>query len=265
MMGLRMRRCAVQNGLGVSRGRVLGSVTGLLKRHEQKGLIGSVFSASRGQALNGTLGVNRLFHRGAVMGFHSDGVHREGGNKTSSYGTSLFGRHQFDTNKVVKDLEHNGFTPQQAEAMQRVINGVLQESLAEVRDLTVTNAKFEEFLFKQEAALDSLKKDMQILEKSEFNLLKYETENVKSGLKILNDQLRDEVAKLKAGVRLDLSLEKSRVSEMSTLHNQAVKDTKNKIDTEIAGVKTLLESIKLESLRFTLEAFSCDSLVRFEE
>eukprot|EP00126_Sphaerothecum_destruens_P009013 Sdes_comp20404_c0_seq6m14415 len=91
---------------------------------------------------------------------------------------------------------------------------------------------------------------MQILEKSEFNLLKYETENVKAGLIKLSDQLKDEIAKMKAGVRLDMSLEKSRVSEMSTIQGQLIKDTSNKIDTEIAGIRTQMESVKLDSLKY---------------
>eukprot|EP00126_Sphaerothecum_destruens_P009011 Sdes_comp20404_c0_seq5m14414 len=129
----------------------------------------------------------------------------------------LFSHHQFDTLKVVKDLEAEGFTASQSQAVVKALNSVLQESLLGIRDSIVTKNAFESHLLKQAASLDSLRKDMQILEKSEFNLLKYETENVKAGLIKLSDQLKDEIAKMKAGVRLDMSLEKSRVRLESLL------------------------------------------------
>ncbi|CAJ0939848.1 unnamed protein product [Ranitomeya imitator] len=60
----------------------------------------------------------------------------------------------------------------------------------------------------------STKKDMIILEKSEFSALRTENERLKSELEQLKKQSIDEITKVRANNKLDFNLEKSRVKEM---------------------------------------------------
>ncbi|KAG8571823.1 hypothetical protein GDO81_011791 [Engystomops pustulosus] len=122
----------------------------------------------------------------------------------------------------------------------------------------------------------SAKKDMIILEKSEFSALRTENEKLKSELEQLKKQLTDEITKARANNKLDFNLEKSRVKEMYTdnerkllelrteiveMHSQqdrAQTQTKRKIDTEVAGLKTMLESHKLDSIKYLAgSVFTC--------
>uniref|UniRef100_A0A8C0MPK2 Mitochondrial calcium uniporter regulator 1 n=1 Tax=Canis lupus familiaris TaxID=9615 RepID=A0A8C0MPK2_CANLF len=122
----------------------------------------------------------------------------------------------------------------------------------------------------------NVKKDMIILEKSEFSALRAENEKINVELHRLKQQIMDEVIKVRTDTKLDFNLEKSRVkelyslnerkllemrTEMMALHAQqdrAVTQTDRKIDTEVAGLKTMLESHKLDNIKYLAgSVFTC--------
>ncbi|XP_025064211.1 mitochondrial calcium uniporter regulator 1 isoform X1 [Alligator sinensis] len=124
--------------------------------------------------------------------------------------------------------------------------------------------------------IGGVKKDMVILEKSEFSALRAENEKIKLELQQLKKQVMDEVTKLRTDNKLDLNLEKSRVKELYSLNekkllemrseivelhaqqDRAVTQTDRKIDTEVAGLKTMLESHKLDNIKYLAgSVFTC--------
>ncbi|KAA0723520.1 Mitochondrial calcium uniporter regulator 1 [Triplophysa tibetana] len=121
---------------------------------------------------------------------------------------------------------------------------------------------------------------MIILEKSEFSTLLAENEKIKAELLQLKTQLVDVMNKKRADTILDLSIEKSRVKEMSAEYQRTLLETKNelmemhseqdrhltqtnmKIDTEVAGLKTMLEAHKLDSIKYLAGSiFTCLTVV----
>uniref|UniRef100_A0A2D4MY35 Coiled-coil domain-containing protein 90B, mitochondrial n=1 Tax=Micrurus spixii TaxID=129469 RepID=A0A2D4MY35_9SAUR len=124
--------------------------------------------------------------------------------------------------------------------------------------------------------LDSIRKDMVILEKSEFANLRAENEKMKIELDQVKQQLMNETNQIKAENKLDINLEKSRVIDMFTdqerklmeasteFHkkdsstNSSLTEVNNKIEAEIAALKTLMESNKLETIRYlAASVFTC--------
>ncbi|KAM5322499.1 mitochondrial calcium uniporter regulator 1 isoform 1-T1 [Glossophaga mutica] len=157
---------------------------------------------------------------------------------TSSGSKKLY----FDTHALVCLLEENGFTTQQAE--------IIVSSLVKIT----------------EANMDIIYKDMvtKMQQKVKLELLR------------LKQQVMDEVVKVRTDSKLDFNLEKSRVkelyslnerkllemrTEMVALHAQqdrAVTQTDRKIDTEVAGLKTMLESHKLDNIKYLAgSVFTC--------
>ncbi|XP_075584131.1 coiled-coil domain-containing protein 90B, mitochondrial isoform X6 [Pelecanus crispus] len=132
----------------------------------------------------------------------------------------------------------------------------------------VTQAQQEITLQQIMAHLDSIRKDMVILEKSEFANLRAENEKMKIELDQVKQQLMNETGKIRADSKLDINLERSRVTDMFTdqerklmeatteFHkkdsstNSLISEISNKIDTEIASLKTLMESNKLDTIRY---------------
>ncbi|XP_036751340.1 coiled-coil domain-containing protein 90B, mitochondrial isoform X5 [Manis pentadactyla] len=140
----------------------------------------------------------------------------------------------------------------------------------------VTQAQQEITVQQLMAHLDSIRKDMVILEKSEFANLRAENQKMKIELEQVKQQLINETSRIRADNKLDINLERSRVSDMFTDQEKKLmeatteftkKDTKtesiisetsNKIDTEIASLKTLMESNKLETIRYlAASVFTC--------
>ncbi|XP_019399287.1 PREDICTED: mitochondrial calcium uniporter regulator 1 isoform X4 [Crocodylus porosus] len=160
------------------------------------------------------------------------------GNFSLSGSKKLF----FDTHALVRLLEENGFTTLQSE--------IIVSALVKITD---TN-------------LELIYKDM---------VTKVQ-QKIKLELQQLKKQVMDEVTKLRTDNKLDLNLEKSRVKELYSLNerkllemrseivelhaqqDRALTQTDRKIDTEVAGLKTMLESHKLDNIKYLAgSVFTC--------
>ncbi|XP_057252694.1 coiled-coil domain-containing protein 90B, mitochondrial isoform X2 [Pezoporus wallicus] len=174
----------------------------------------------------------------------------------------------FDTHALVQDLEAHGFGKEQAETILRALVNLSNVSLDTVYKDMVTQTQQEITLKQIMAHLDSIRKDMVILEKSEFANLRAENEKMKIELDQVKQQLLNETGKIRTDSKLDINLERSRVTDMFTdqerklmevtteFHkkdastNSVISEISNKIDTEIASLKTLMESNKLDTIRY---------------
>ncbi|XP_066031746.1 LOW QUALITY PROTEIN: coiled-coil domain-containing protein 90B, mitochondrial [Chamaea fasciata] len=182
----------------------------------------------------------------------------------------------FDTHALVQDLEAHGFGKEQAQTIVSALVTLSNVSLDTVYKDMVTQAQQEITLQQIMAHLDSIRKDMVILEKSEFANLRAENEKMKIELDQVKQQLMTETGKIRADSKLDINLERSRVTDMFTdqerklmeatteFHkkdantNSIISEISNKIDTEIASLKTLMESNKLDTIRYlAASVFTC--------
>ncbi|XP_032717486.1 mitochondrial calcium uniporter regulator 1 isoform X2 [Lontra canadensis] len=182
----------------------------------------------------------------------------------------------FDTHALVCLLEENGFTTQQAEITISALVKITDANMDIVYKDMVTKMQQEITVQQIMSQIANVKKDMIILEKSEFSALRAENEKINVELHRLKQQIMDEVVKVRTDTKLDFNLEKSRVkelyslnerkllemrTEMVALHAQqdrAVTQTDRKIDTEVAGLKTMLESHKLDNIKYLAgSVFTC--------
>nr|XP_056714821.1 coiled-coil domain-containing protein 90B, mitochondrial [Euleptes europaea] len=182
----------------------------------------------------------------------------------------------FDTHSLVRDLEAHGFAKEQAQTIVSALMALSTVSLDTVYKDMVTQAQQEITLQQIMAHLDSIRKDMVILEKSEFANLRTENEKMKIELDQVKQQLMNETSRIRADNKLDINLERSRVTDMFTDQekklmeatteflkkdsstNKAVTEVRNKIDSEIAALKTLMESNKLDTIRYlAASVFTC--------
>ncbi|XP_066502805.1 coiled-coil domain-containing protein 90B, mitochondrial [Hoplias malabaricus] len=182
----------------------------------------------------------------------------------------------FDSHALVKELESNGFEKKQAEMIVTALVTLTTANMDIVYRDMVTGAHQEIALQQIMAHLDSIRKDMVILEKSEFANLRSENAKMKTEIEQIKNRLIEESQKIQANAKLDINLERSRVTDMFTeqekklmevntefhkknaeIESSAVETTK-KIDIEVASLKTLLESLKLQTVRYLAACiFSC--------
>ncbi|XP_078259255.1 coiled-coil domain-containing protein 90B, mitochondrial-like [Rhinoraja longicauda] len=182
----------------------------------------------------------------------------------------------FDTHALVLELQNNGFPKEQAEAIVTLMANLTSANMESAHKELVTKAQQEITLQQIMAHLDSIRKDMVILEKSEFSSLRMENEKIKIELEHVKQQLTDEVTKIRNDTKLDMNLEKSRImdsfreqekqlmtsknefTELNSDTDRAITETNKKIDTDVASLKTMLESLKLETMRYlAASVFTC--------
>ncbi|PNJ51003.1 CCDC90B isoform 13 [Pongo abelii] len=123
----------------------------------------------------------------------------------------------FDTHALVQDLETHGFDKSQAETIVSALTTLSNVSLDTIYKEMVTQAQQEITVQQLMAHLDSIRKDMVILEKSEFANLRAENEKMKIELDQIKQQLMHETSRIRADNKLDINLERSRVTDMVIL------------------------------------------------
>ncbi|XP_075349901.1 mitochondrial calcium uniporter regulator 1 isoform X2 [Mycteria americana] len=120
----------------------------------------------------------------------------------------------FDTHALVCLLEENGFTTQQSEVIVSALVKIMNTNLDMIYKDMVTKVQQEIALQQVMSHIGGVKKDMIILEKSEFSALRSENEKIKLELQQIKKQVMDEITKVRADNKLNLNLEKSRVKEL---------------------------------------------------
>lgn len=175
----------------------------------------------------------------------------------------LASEQHFDTFGFVQRLEAEGFNNSQSEAIMRALAEVIEESMENLKKNVVTKAEQEKVrcnswwrcmlmcqsLYVQKVDFTQLKSELQLLEKNDFTLMKAEHERLLAEVEKLRQKLREEVTRTQAGVRLDLNLEKGRMRDESSVLELKIKETDTKIESEIAGLRTQIETMKSQTLQ----------------
>ncbi|KAH3771253.1 hypothetical protein DPMN_172566 [Dreissena polymorpha] len=84
------------------------------------------------------------------------------------------------------------------------------------------------------AQISAVQKDMIILEKSEFTMIRNETEKQGIHIKQLEGKLTDTIKRLEGQVKLDINLERSRATEAHALNEKNLQSLHNKIEVLMA-------------------------------
>ncbi|KAJ8277056.1 hypothetical protein GJAV_G00070980 [Gymnothorax javanicus] len=186
----------------------------------------------------------------------------------------------FDTHAVVCLLEDNGFSTQQAEVFVNALVRITHSNMDVIYKDMVTKAQQEAMLQRVMSQIAAVKNDMIFQEKSEFSALLTENEKVKMEVLQLKMQLAEVMSRVRADNLLDMNMEKSRMTEMkaeserrlleirtdmmemNAEHERHLTQTNMKIDTEMAGLKTMLESHKLDTIKYLAgSVFTCLTVV----
>ncbi|XP_077361552.1 coiled-coil domain-containing protein 90B, mitochondrial [Festucalex cinctus] len=182
----------------------------------------------------------------------------------------------FDSHAMVSELASSGLDKRQAELIVSALVTLATANMDIVYKDMVTKSHQEIALQQIMAHLDAIRKDMVILEKSDFANLRSENIKMKRELEQLQNQLKEESEKVRAETKLDINLERSRVSDMFTEQDRKLMEantefhqkraelehdnmeTSKKMDLRVASLKTVLESLKLETIRYlAATVFSC--------
>jgi uncharacterized protein YqcC (DUF446 family) len=178
----------------------------------------------------------------------------------------------FDTLALSENLQQAGFTPSQAKCIVGAFVQITSAQMDFINKNMITKPQQEILLQQILAQIASVKKDMVILEKSEFSSLKHEYEQQNSEIQEVRRHFQDELLKIKAGVQLDLNLEKSRAKDahaenekilsklsnridiISTEHDKHISGLDSKIGKEIAQLLATYERYRNDVMKYSAGA-----------
>ncbi|XP_063971309.1 mitochondrial calcium uniporter regulator 1-like [Lytechinus pictus] len=160
------------------------------------------------------------------------------------------GRIFIDTHTAVKAMEKSGLTVEQAECLTGILMNIMEKSTELNHKELVTKQQQEMVIQQVMSRIASVKKDMVILEKSEFSALRSENEKLAIEVNQLRQQLADEIQKLANTVKLDINLERSRSIEMSAGQEQELEKVTQRIRTEVANMTAKLEATKTDMIKY---------------
>lgn len=158
---------------------------------------------------------------------------------------------KFNTQLFIEDIMKNGkFTEEQA----RVASNIIADSINDGIELYASNLISREILnkmsYKQKVDFAKLKGELQMIDRSDFNSIKNENERLRSELEKMRIKFKEEINKSLSSVRLDLSLEKGRIREESSIYDLKIKETDTRINQEIYNLKVQIDSVKTTVLQW---------------
>jgi hypothetical protein len=99
--------------------------------------------------------------------------------------------------------------------------------------------------YTQQVDFAQIKSELQLMEKNDLAMIKAENDRLVTDIEKLKQRLREEITRTQAGVRLDLNLEKGRMREESSGQELKIKEVDTRIEQEIAGLRTTIQSSKV--------------------
>ncbi|KAE8224714.1 hypothetical protein CF326_g7985 [Tilletia indica] len=169
---------------------------------------------------------------------------------SSHFHSSAIRPYHFDTHHFVRRLQESGMERPHAEALVEALADVIDESIRNLSEGMVAREEGEKWRYTQKVDFARLKSEIQLLERNDFVLMKTENERLMADVEKLKQRLREEITRTTAGVRLDLNLEKGRIRDESSVHALKIKEVDTRIETEIAGLRTSIQSAKFNVLQY---------------
>ncbi|CAG8441289.1 4031_t:CDS:2, partial [Acaulospora colombiana] len=164
-------------------------------------------------------------------------------------------RHNFNTYKVVKDLEGCGFTRGQSEAIMRSLEALLNNG-SRIRSLMLSKASLENESYLFKAALSDFRTEIQINRKKNMTEMNSEIVEIQREVSHLKQKLQEDIATMKNSVQLDLNTRKVNVREEQKKMEINIHELNNKITIACGDIRTEIEAIKWETTRMALSMFS---------
>lgn len=151
----------------------------------------------------------------------------------------------FDTHYFIEQMKQDsGMTEPQAETAAGIIAKSVNDGIDQYANNLITRETLNKLSYQQKVDFAKLKGELQMIDKNDFNSLRNEHERLRSELEKMRLKFKEEINKSLSSVRLDLSLEKGRIREESSIYDLKIKETDTRINQEIFNLKVQIESVK---------------------
>ncbi|KAJ3284811.1 hypothetical protein HK104_009765 [Borealophlyctis nickersoniae] len=155
----------------------------------------------------------------------------------------------FDTYKLVRQLERQGFTRGQAVAIMRTINALLVDSTLSIRSEILSKTDLENQTYLYKAHLQELRNELQLLRQNDSATLKADTETIMREVEGLNQKFSEMIGSLKAEISMDINNHKTEGREIGTDTDLAIQEIHHRLVIKLSDLKTKIETMKVETTR----------------
>ncbi|XP_041376059.1 mitochondrial calcium uniporter regulator 1-like isoform X2 [Gigantopelta aegis] len=158
--------------------------------------------------------------------------------------------HYLDTLAVAKMLEKHGFSRENSEGLTQCLADVVSTTLEHQARHMVMKPQQEIVVQQMMSEISSVKKDMVLLQKTEFSTLRNETEKQALEISQVKDMLQDEIIKISGKITLDINLERGRALEAHAENEKKLQQLHNKIEMEVAHLRTTYEQYRNDVFKY---------------
>ncbi|CCH59851.1 hypothetical protein TBLA_0C00350 [Henningerozyma blattae CBS 6284] len=157
--------------------------------------------------------------------------------------------HLYDTIQIRKKLQQE-FSLKQSETIIKIMIESIQGGVNHISKDLATRDKLTQLTYEQRVDFAKLRDQLLSADRSEFHNIQNEYERVRTDLEKLKNKLHEEITRVNASFKLDLSLEKGRIREESSYHDVKIKEIDNKIDQEVVNMKMQIDSVKTQVMQW---------------
>ncbi|KAK5773758.1 Fmp32p PWA37_005047 [Arxiozyma heterogenica] len=149
-------------------------------------------------------------------------------------------------------MREGDFTEKQASKILDIIRDAIQSGVVHVSKDLAKRERLIQLTYQQRVDFAKLRDQLLTSDRNEFHNVENEYERVRSDLEKMRSKLKEEITKVNAGFKLDLSLEKGRIREESSHHDLQIKEIDTRIDHEVSNMKTQIDSVKTQVMQWLI-------------
>ena len=158
-------------------------------------------------------------------------------------------RFNFDTYKLVRQLERQNLSRPQAVAIMRTVNALLVDTTLNIRAAMLSRPELENETFAYKNSLADLRSELGLLRQNDTAQLRSETEGILRETESLSGQWTEQLGALKAEVSVDMNNRKADVRDHSKTTELKIQDINHKLVIRLAELKTAMERTKMETTK----------------
>eukprot|EP00002_Diphylleia_rotans_P013328 TRINITY_DN2602_c0_g1_i2.p1 TRINITY_DN2602_c0_g1~~TRINITY_DN2602_c0_g1_i2.p1 ORF type:complete len:222 (-),score=50.59 TRINITY_DN2602_c0_g1_i2:38-703(-) len=156
----------------------------------------------------------------------------------------------FDTYKLVKRFEQDGFTTKQAEAITGTLVEIIGQSYSTFSAEFASTKALDGAIATAKSDVVLLKNDMDHTLAGYSSDIKRENERIKSEVAYLKTELKYEIERIQGNQKLDLNLERGRIQELLGAIDTKIVAIDKKMVQDINTIKTNMEALKYDIIKY---------------
>lgn len=159
--------------------------------------------------------------------------------------------HISDTNQFKKLLTQGElFTDRQADCLISVLSQCIQSGMVHVSKDLAKRERLIQLTYQQRVDFANLKEQLLKFDNNEFQRVHDNMDTIQTDFLQAKNRLKDEINKLDAGIKLDLSLEKGRIHEEVSQFNIKLNEIDSKIEQEVSNMKVQINQVKTQVMQW---------------